>query len=201
MANLKSEPRILSQQTQSVERRYLVWSGYAVFIWSIAYMLPHLYWALDGTVGLSLLKPSVSESPDLQLINWIASVILTAAGFLGVAVIYLKQRGFLRWILLSIVLAGCSISASHGVYGVIYRILQITGVIELDSGSFNLKEHTYVLWDLVLFEPWFIIEGILLGVLGWCYVNKPRSRRIWLTCCIIGISIGLITGLLGVRFA
>jgi len=32
----------------------------------------------------------------------------------------------------------------------------------LESGPFNPIEHAYVLWDLILFEPWFIIEGILL---------------------------------------
>ncbi|RKP47878.1 DUF3995 domain-containing protein [Cohnella endophytica] len=179
----------------------LKWSGYAVFIWSIAYMLPHLYWALDGTFGLSMLKPGVSESPQWEMINWVASVFLTAAGFLGIAMIYLGKRKFLSGLLLAVSLAGCSLSTSHGIYGIIYRILQITGVAGLEAGPFNAKQHAYVLWDLLLIEPWFTIEGILLGILGWCYVNKPRDRRIWLTLCTIGISIGMITGLLGVRFA
>ncbi|TDF89173.1 DUF3995 domain-containing protein [Paenibacillus piri] len=201
MVDLKKDGSNLNSQTQLQRPRYLVWSGYAVFIWSIVYMLPHLYWALDGTAGLSILKPSISESPQWKLINWIASVFLTAAGFLGIAMIYLKKRRFLSWLLLVILLAGCAVATSHGIYGIIYRVLQIAGVAGVESGPFNPKEHAYVLWDLLLFEPWFTIEGILLGILGWCYVNKLRNRRIWLTFCAIGICFGLITGLLGVRFA
>ncbi|HMR66737.1 MAG TPA: DUF3995 domain-containing protein [Anaerolineae bacterium] len=193
--------RLSSSQPQLPRPRYLVWSGYAVFIWSIAYMLPHLYWALGGRLGLSLLKPSVLELPQWEMINWVASVFLTAAGFLGLAFIYLRKRNFLSWLLLAITLAGCSVAASHGIYGIINRILQMAGVAELESGPFNINEHAYVVWDLVLFEPWFLVEGILLGLVGWSYLNQPRYKQIWLALCILGIIAGLVTGLLGVRFA
>jgi hypothetical protein len=125
----------------------LISSGYAVFAWSIAYMLPHLYWALGGTIGLSLLKPSVFALPQWQMINWVASVILTVAGLLGIAFTRLKTQGFLGWSLLTSALAGCAVATSHGIYGIIYRILQIAGAIELESGPFHYMEHAYVLWD------------------------------------------------------
>ena len=82
----------------------------------------------------------------------------------------------------------------------INRILQIIGVAGLESGPFNVNEHAYVLWDLMLFEPWFTIEGVLLGILGWCYLDTPRHKRIWLVLCTIGILVGLVTALFGVRF-
>ncbi|HET7578218.1 MAG TPA: DUF3995 domain-containing protein [Bacillales bacterium] len=181
--------------------RSLVWSGYAVLIWSIAYMLPHLYWGLGGVRGLILFTPLVLEFPQLKLINLVASVFLIAAGCLGLAFIYFKHRNLTSGLLLAITLIGCSISTSHGIYGVVYRILQITGVVELDSETFNGQHFSYVLWDLFLFEPWFLIEGILLGVVGWFYLNKPRHRQIWFILCLVGITVGIITGLLGVRFA
>lgn len=195
-----NDPRLLSPQPELPRPRYLVWTGYAVFIWSIAYMLPHLYWALGGTLGLSMLKPSVLELPQWQMINWVAAVFLTAAGFLGLALIYLKKRSFLSWLLLTIALAGCSLATSHGIYGIINRILQMAGVAGLESGPFNINEHAYVVWDLVLFEPWFLIEGILLGLVGWYDLNKPRHRQIWLALCTMGIIAGMV-GLLGIRFA
>ena len=194
-------PMLLPEQHKRTQTHFLLWAGYAVFIWSIAYMLPHLYWAMGGTVGMSILKSSVAELPEFQLINWVASVILTAAGFLGLAFVHLKKRRVRTWFLLTISLIGCAISTSHGIYGIIYRILQMAGVIELESGTFNLNEHTYVLWDLILFEPWFTIEGLLLGVVGWCYLTKRRDKRIWLILCILAVITGLVTGLLGVRFA
>ena len=179
----------------------LRWSGYAVFAWSIAYMLPHLYWALGGTLGLSMLKPSVLELPQWKMINWIATGFLTAAGFLGLAFVHLGRRKFLSWSLLAIALAGCSLATSHGIYGIVNRILQIAGVAAVESSPFNMGQHVYVVWDLAVFEPWFLIEGILLGLVGWHYLDQTRQQRIWLALCMIGTAIGLVTGLLGVRFA
>ncbi|WP_312471456.1 DUF3995 domain-containing protein [Neobacillus sp.] len=188
-------------QTQQSKTKSLVWSGYAVFIWSIVYMFPHLYWALGGKMGEGILKPNIVQSIHFELINWIASVFLTVAGLIGLAFIYWNKGRVSRYMLLFISWAGCSLSASHGIYGIVYRILQIRWVVGLESGSFHFHEDAYVLWDLVLFEPWFLIEGILLGIVGWCFLNKARSRKIWLAACIFGIFFGLVTGIMGVRFA
>ncbi|UOQ45916.1 DUF3995 domain-containing protein [Halobacillus salinarum] len=182
-------------------RRSLMWAAYAVFIWSLAYMIPHLYWSLGGTIGLSMVVSSAANLPEWQLINGIASVLLTAAGCLGLALLYLKKRKVQNWLLLIIILGGCSLSISHGMYGMINRILQWAGLIELEGGSFTFSEHAYVLWDLFVFEPWFTIEGILFGRLGWSYLSGPQPRRLWLIFCFLGVLVGLITGLLGVRFA
>ncbi|KAB2331133.1 DUF3995 domain-containing protein [Cytobacillus depressus] len=202
MTNTKAnDPKLLNPQLQQSRTRSLVWSGYAVFIWSIVYMIPHLYWALGGTAGLTILKPSILALPQWELVNWVASVILTLAGLLGIALIYFWNRKPLKWLLLTIALAGSSVAASHGIYGIVYRLLQITGVIGVELDPFNVNEHAYVLWDLLLFEPWFLIEGILLVVLGWYSFNKPNNRRIWFMLCTLGIIIGIVTGLLGVRFA
>lgn len=198
---IENQSRSIRPPPPLSRQRALVWSGYAVFLWSIAYMLPHLYWALGGTAGQALLRPSILELPQWELINWVASGFLTAAGCLGLAFVYHRQRGFLRWLLLAIALAGCSLATSHGMYGIVNRILQIAGVAAVESAPFKLTEHTYVVWDLVLFEPWFLIEGILLGLVGWYALDKPHHRQIWLILCVVGIIVGLVTGLLGVRFA
>ncbi|MEZ4864897.1 MAG: DUF3995 domain-containing protein [Caldilineaceae bacterium] len=195
------QSRLSSPQLHSPRPRALVWSGYAVFIWSIGYMLPHLYWALGGTAGQALLRPSILELPQWELINWAASVFLTGAGLIGLAFVYIRRRGFVSWLLLAIALAGCSVAASHGIYGIVDRILQIAGVATVESAPFDLSEHAYVVWDLVLYEPWFLIEGILFGLVGWYYLEQPRQRYIWLTLCVLGVVVGLVTGLLGVRFA
>jgi hypothetical protein len=190
--NVSSKPRQL---------KTYAWSGIAVFVWSFAYMLPHLYWALGGKIGLFLLKPSVAAFPQLKLINWIASVFLTAAGLVGLGFIYLRNSKILCSLLLSISFLGCSIATAHGIFAIFYRALQITGVIALGNGKFHIHDDLYVVWDMVIFEPWFLIEGILLAVTGWCLLKRSGSRKIWLAVCIFGTIVGLITGMLGVRFA
>lgn len=188
-------PRLFDTPSRT---RCLVWSGYAVFIWSLGYMLLHLYWALGGTIGFSLLVPNAPELPQWKLANWVASVILTIAALLGIAFVYIRRSSLLSWLLLGIALAGCAVAASHGIYGIVYRTLQLAGVIDVESSPFGV---TSLWWDLLLFEPWFTIEGILLAIVGWCYLENPRRRRIWLMLCVLGTFIGILTGLLDVRFA
>ena len=196
-----NQTRMSRRQPQPAQQRKLTWAGYAVFIWSIGYMVPHLYWALGGTAGQALLRPSILQLPQWELINGVASIFLTVAGLIGLAFVYLRRHGFVRWGLLAIALFGCSVAASHGIYGIVNRILQIVGAVAVESVPFNLGEHAYVVWDLVLYEPWFLIEGILFGIVGWYYLEQPRQRQIWLVLCIAGVIVGLVTGLLGVRFA
>lgn len=66
---------------------------------------------------------------------------------------------------------------------------------------FGIVYDGYVLTDLTLFEPWFFIEGILFGIVGWCSLKEARSRKIWLAACMLGIMFGLSTGMMHVRFA
>lgn len=191
-SNLSSKP----PQSKST-----VWSGGAVFVWSMAYMLPHLYWALGGRVGLSLLKPGVAASSQFELINWISLPIFIVAGLVGLGFIYLGKSKILSIMLLSISVLGCSIATAHGIFGIIYRGLQITGAIGLENRTFDIHDDMYVVWDMVIFEPWFLIEGILLAIAGWCFLKGTRSRKVWLMVCMLGTIVGLVTGILGVRFA
>jgi hypothetical protein len=191
------DPQFLSQDHQPLSSRCLMWSGYAILIWSAANGLLHFLWALG--IGVSMLKPSALEIPQFKVANLAVAILLTAVGFLGLAFIHLRGRNYLSWWLLAVSLVGCSLSTSHGVYGVVNRILQIAGVVELESGPFGPIEHAYVLWDLFLIEPWFTIEGILFAIAGWCYLDSARSKRIWLLLCAVGVIVGLITGLVGIR--
>jgi hypothetical protein len=192
-----NHPQSLNQELSQAPSRCLVWSGAAILIWSVAFGFLHILWALG--IGLFMLKPSALEVSQFEAANLVVAVFLTAVGFLGLLFIPLRRRSFHRWSLLAISLVGCSLATSHGIYGIVNRVLQIVGVLELDSGPFHLMEHAYVLWDLLLIEPWFTIEGILFAIAGWCYLDRARSRRNWIMLCIVGILLSLVSGLLGIR--
>jgi len=202
MANTKvNEPELLNQKLMQPQKRSLMWLGYAVFIWSLIYVIPHLYWALGGTIGISMFKASISELSYWKMANLIASIFLAAVAFLGFALIYLKRPLVIRRLLFAITLVGCLLSTSHGVFGIIYRIFQVAGVVEVDSDPFNSSKHAYVLWDLFLIEPWITIEGILLGIVGLFCLNDLKKKKVWLILYVVGIMVGLITAVLGSRFA
>jgi hypothetical protein len=54
------------------------------------------------------------------------------------------------------------------------------------------------LQDLLLNEPWFLVEGLLWGVLGLAFVSGPR-RRAWITsavvACLALTVVGVLSGL------
>jgi hypothetical protein len=177
------------------------WAGYAAAVWSLAYMLPHLYWAAGGTAMLSAVRPAAPEEPGFRLINWVASAMLTGAAL----IVFLLARGTrprpLRWALLAIVWAGCVLSIAHAIYGIVDRTLVVTGVRLVESRQFAVDEHGWILWDLLVFEPWFLVEGLLFGLAGWAALAGPRDRRRWVALCVVGVLGGLGTAILGVRVA
>jgi hypothetical protein len=182
-------------------RSSLWWAGYAACAWSLAYMLPHLYWAVGGTAMLSAFRPAAAEEPAFRLINGVASAMLTGAALVGLILARRPDRRALHMGLLAIAWAGCALSFAHGAYGIADRTLIVAGVKLVESRHFAPDEHTWVLWDLFVFEPWFLIEGVLLGLAGWASLTRPRDRRRWAWLCVLGVLAALATALLGVRVA
>ncbi len=175
----------------------LVASAIAVTVWSVAYLVPHLYWAIGGTHGLSAVKPSARALPEWRAINWAASGVLALPAMLAVALVRARSRALKAGLLL-VCLAGSSIAAAHGLYGIVYRALIVSGTIDVDGEPFDASRHGWVIWDLAVFEPWFLIEGLLLAALG-AAVTPTCFRRRWIIACAAGIGFATLTGLLGLR--
>lgn len=152
----------------------------ALLGWSLLYAIPHLYWGLGGTFGVSLYKPSAREMGTWEAAHLFAFAFITAAGFLGFALARTSQRQALRLLLLVIVAAGAAVAASHGAYGMLFRALSVAGITDIDGEPFNLDDHGWVLWDMLLIEPWFLVEGLLLGLAGYFAQRSAAGRRAWL---------------------
>lgn len=171
----------------------------ALSAWSFLYVLPHLYWAVGGEVGFSALKRSATAHEGWRAINAAASAILLLPVAIGLALPRARSHRLSRALLLAACLGGASIAVSHGLYGMVYRVLNVAGVVEVDGRGFTTAEHAWVLWDLFLFEPWFVIEGLLLAAAGWTSLSGSRPRRRWLVACLVGISLAMTSGVFGLR--
>lgn len=185
--------------SRSSPNRPLRLSATAPCLWSGLYVLPHLYWALGGEVGFSALKPSATAHAQWEAINWAASVVLVLPVLIGVGLIRFRGQRVVRPVLLAATFAGASIAASHGLYGIVYRILNLVGVVDIDGEAFAMSEHPWVLWDLLVFEPWFLVEGLLFAAVGWAAATTSQARRRWTIACASGIALATVTGLLGLR--
>lgn len=163
-------------------------------------MVPHLYWAVGGERGFFLLRPSAVAIDDWRAINAVASVVLLLPVMIALGLRRRASAG-VRIALLGGALVGASIATAHGVYGIVYRILNLTGTINIDGDRATLDDTPWVLWDLLIFEPWFLVEGLLFFAVGWAATTTDATRRRWLLACTTGATVAALSGVAGLRFA
>jgi hypothetical protein len=172
----------------------------ALLAWSMLYALIHLYWGLGGDYGLFALKPSAPEEDIWIAANLFAFGLIAFAGGLGFA-LERARRLPARAVLLAIVAAGSAIATSHGVYGIAFRAAQVAGLSSIEGAGFSIDDHGWALWDMLAIEPWFLVEGLLLGVVGYLNMRSTAGRDRWLLA-VSGLGlIALLTGVLGLKFA
>jgi Protein of unknown function (DUF3995) len=186
--------------TEGTDRSLQV-AAAALAAWSILYVVPHVYWALGGEAGFSLVRPSATRLDDWRLINAIASVVLLVPVLIAWGLARDAQHRRMRVVLLGASLLGAAIAASHGIYGIVYRTLNLAGVVAVDGRTVSASNDPWVLWDLLLFEPWFLIEGLLFVAVGWAAHSTPGGKRRWLLLCLAGVALATVTGLLRLRIA
>lgn len=138
-------------------------------------------------------------------INAVGAVLLVIAAVMAVATVWLWRRGYGRTALLVfcwVAAVGC---VMHALVDESSRLLSMAGVLHMEYPNFwvSIDRHASDLQDVFLNEPWFLIEGVLWGVLGWTGLSSTRSRRWWLGSAIAAIvaltAIGMLSqfGLIG----
>jgi len=176
----------------------LVVAGRSLAVWSLVYMLPHLYWGLGGEAGLSVVT-SAGDLPERHAINLVASVVLTLPALIGLGLVHDATRRRLGPGLRLACGIGAALALGHGIVGVSYRVLNVLGLLDIDGRSFDVHQHGWVLWDLLLFEPWFLVEGVLFVAAGRASLTNERARRRWMAACAVGVVAATLTGVAHVR--
>jgi hypothetical protein len=167
-------------------------AGYAVAFWSVLYLLPHLVWALGVRAGFVALHPSIATFPQWRTINWIASGILGIAALLGLALRRRSPNTAVHRAKLTIAWFGACIATAHGLVGIGMRIETICGWPQPAVPA-------WLYWDLLVFEPWFLIEGVLLAVAGSMLLSSSSQRNRWALLYIAGTAVAIIFALLRVK--
>jgi len=149
----------------------------------------HLYWALGGTWGLpgGATTPGL---PGLHTTNAIVSVLLAA----GAALVFGLSMPWARRppavVMLTPLWLGSVVSVSHALYGMVTKGLYVAGAQSAVSYPEPLtaaqKNHAALL-DLGLFEPWFLIQGLLLLLAGRWFARTAAGHRWWTLSLIAGI--------------
>jgi len=146
-------------------------------LWSLGYTLYRAYYALGGTVGMPGTPMSGAE---WRRINAIGAVILflTAVLAANAVKVWAHPRG--RLFLLAfcwIATVGC---VSHALIDIGQRIASLSGALTISYPFWRIIDRRSAdLQDLLLNEPWFLIEGLLWAWVAWSGDLRESPRRRW----------------------
>ncbi|WHY87168.1 DUF3995 domain-containing protein [Neobacillus novalis] len=166
-----------SERFNAFERltKNAVWPAYLGCIWAVMYaVFVRFYQAAGGTLGL----PGQFEDPKgVYMGSYMAGVLIMTCGFILIALVkpwgrivptwvpVIGRRSIHRLIILIPTLACTAYLIAHGISGIITKALLLAGVITIHfTGWISLDVHSLALWDLLFYEPWFVIMGILSGL-------------------------------------
>jgi hypothetical protein len=168
----------------------------AVAVWGLGYALYRSYYALGGTL---LLPGTPADPAQFRLINAAAVVILAIAAVLPIAMLPLWERPRARPVLLAVcwvIAVGC---VMHALIDSIQRMLSLAGLLTIEYPATvwaSIDHRAADLQDLFFNEPWFLLEGLGFGALGWIVLGPGSRRRWWVGSAIVAILVLTVIGLL-----
>ncbi|MCQ6264702.1 DUF3995 domain-containing protein [Fictibacillus sp. WQ 8-8] len=182
------------RQQAWAQRAIPAWPGYVGFLWALIYaVFVRFYQAAGGTIGL----PGRLEKPEtFYMASYVAGVVVLFAGFVMLALVkpwgkvvpasmpWIGGRRVRPGILFVPALLGSAFAVAHGVSGFITKALDLAGMMTIHFQGWEVVDvHRLILWDMLFYEPWFIVIGVLAGMAAFHYAqasSMPRSviRRI-----------------------
>ena len=167
----------------------------ALLVWALGYAAYRAYYAAGGQVGM--IGRPVSDAQFRAVNAAGAGVVLLGALLPPVLVRTARLRPaapVLSWV------AGVGCCMHAFVDGAL-RLLSLTGVhaTELPSQFWqSFDRRASDLQDLLLNEPWFLVEGLLWVALGLA-CTRPSRRRAWLVTAsgawLLLTAVGVLSGL------
>jgi hypothetical protein len=138
--------------------------------------VPSFYWALGGTAGLDTVGGTLEElararEPRALALGVVAGLLKVAGGLLALALARPWARAVPRRLLLGAAWAASTVLTAYRGLLVAVGGLVLTGVIS-PSGP---VDRTALRWHVLVWDLWFLVWGLLLGVAAWQYGRQSRD--------------------------
>jgi hypothetical protein len=139
--------------------------------------VPSFYWALGGTAGLHTVGGAIEElarsrDPAGVALGLGAVLLKVAGGLLALALVRPWGRAIPRRLLGGAAWAASVVLTAYGGLLVAVGTLVLTGLIS-PSGP---VDRTALRWHVLLWDLWFLVWGLVLGVAAWQYGRESRRR-------------------------
>lgn len=150
------------------------WPGYAAAAVAFAFAAVSFYWGLGGTAGVSTLGGQIealalARDPLIIALVWVTGIGKVVGGLFALALVRPWGRALPRRWLLRGAWAGAVLLTVYGLVQVVSVALVAMGVLTPTQPV----EPSVLWWRLLLWEPWFLVWGVLLGLTAW--VERKRA--------------------------
>ncbi len=141
------------------------WPAHAAAAVALAFAAVSFFWGLGGTAGLSTLGGTIEamardRDPLAVVAVWVTGVLKVLGGVLALALVRPFGARLPRRPLLVLAWAG-------GVLLTAYGVAQVSSVAAVLLGAVTPSEpleRSALWWRLLLWEPWFLVWGVLLAL-------------------------------------
>jgi uncharacterized protein DUF3995 len=139
--------------------------------------VPSFYWAFGGTARLDTVGGAIEDLARTRdasgvALGVVAGFLKIAGGLLALALVRPWGRAVPRRLLAGAAWAASVMLTAYGGLLVAVGALVLTGVIS-PAGP---VDRTALRWHVLLWDLWFLIWGLLLGVAAWHYGRQSRDR-------------------------
>jgi hypothetical protein len=153
------------------------WAAYAACALALLSAIPSFYWAAGGTIGLDTVGGAIEElararDPASVALGIGAGVVKVAAGVLALALVRPWGRRAPRRLLGGVAWAASVVLTLYGGLLVTVGALVLAGAIR----PADPVDRTALRWHVLLWDLWFLVWGLLLGVAAWHYGRQSRDR-------------------------
>lgn len=179
---------------------------------TLAFTALHVYWAPGGTWGLPPAALQIQEATRTANVV-VSAIMLGGAGW----ILALRTRPARRvpsWLLLAPLWLAAVVCLSHAAFGFVTKGLYVAGYPEavdfpriprVDPVTAAAQNYTSAVLDLVVFEPCFLAQGLVLALVGHEHLRQRRHRRAWvrslLAASLVVAVFGAVLTLTGQRVA
>jgi hypothetical protein len=144
------------------------WAAYAACALALLSAVLSFYWALGGTAGLDTVGGWIEElartrDPAGVALALAAGVLKVAGGLLALALVRPWGRAIPHRLLLGAAWTASILLTAYGGLLVVVGTLVLTGVLDPKGPV----DRTALRWHVMVWDLWFLVWGLLLGVAAW----------------------------------
>ncbi|MGH6654299.1 MAG: DUF3995 domain-containing protein [Actinocrinis sp.] len=155
------------------------WAGYAAAAWALAFAVPSFYWGFGGhflaeTVSGQLAAKPWADHRGLQALVLATGVLKVVGAAFALSLVRPRWPRVNRRLMIRGGYAVSALLTAYGAVNVIGEALAETGVVKA-STSTTVDWHA-LRWHLFLWDPYFVVWGVLLGLAVRHYQGAVVSR-------------------------